>query len=136
MTKKTIMTCAVTGNGTMPSQNENLPVTPAEIDRAAVDADQAGAAIAHLHVRDLKTAKGSMDINLYREVVDRIRDADCDIVINLTTGEGQRFVPSEDDPSVAGPGTTLCHPALRAAHVKELKPEICTLDFNTMVNNT
>lgn len=120
----------------MPSQNENLPVTPAEISQAAVDAGKAGAAIAHMHVRDPETAKGSMDINLYREVVDRIRDAGSDIVINLTTGEGQRFVPSEADPSVAGPGTTLAHPTLRAAHVKELKPEVCTLDFNTMVNKT
>lgn len=136
MAQKTIMTCAVTGNGTMPSQNENLPVTPAEIAQAAIDAGKAGAAIAHMHVRDPDTAKGSMDINLYREVVDRIRDAGSDIVINLTTGEGQRFVPSEEDPSIAGPGTTLCHPSLRSAHVKELKPEICTLDFNTMVNKT
>lgn len=120
----------------MPSQNENLPVTPEQIAQAAVDAGKAGAAVAHMHVRDPETAKGSMDIKLYREVVDRIRDAGSDIVINLTTGEGQRFVPSEDEPSVAGPGTTLAHPALRAAHVKELKPEVCTLDFNTMVNKT
>lgn len=120
----------------MPSQNENLPVTPDQIAQAAVDAGNAGAAVAHMHVRDPETAKGSMDINLYREVVDRIRDAGSDIVINLTTGEGQRFVPSENEPSVAGPGTTLAHPALRAAHVKELKPEVCTLDFNTMVNKT
>lgn len=130
------MTCPVTGNVTMPSQNENLPVSPAEIAQAAVDAGKAGAAIAHMHVRDPDTAKGSMDVNLYREVVDRIRDAGSDIVINLTTGEGQRFVPSEDEPKIAGPGTTLAHPALRAAHVKALKPEICTLDFNTMVNKT
>ena len=120
----------------MPSQNENLPVTPEQIARAAIDAGKAGAAIAHMHVRDPETAKGSMDINLYREVVDRVRDAGSDIVINLTTGEGQRFVPSEDEPSVAGPGTTLAHPAKRAAHVKELQPEVCTLDFNTMVNKT
>ena len=136
MAKKTIMTCAVTGNGTMPAQNQTLPVTPAEIAQAAVEAGRAGAAIAHMHVRDPDTAKGSMDLDLYREVVDRIREAGSDIVINLTTGEGQRFVPSEDDPSVAGPGTTLCHPARRAAHVKALRPEICTLDFNTMVNKT
>lgn len=136
MSKKTIMTCAVTGNGTMPSQNPNLPVTPEQIAQAAVDAGKAGAAIAHMHVRDPQTAKGSMDIDLYREVVERIRDAGSDIVINLTTGEGQRFVPSEENPSVAGPGTTLCHPSLRSTHVKELKPEICTLDFNTMVNKT
>ncbi len=136
MSQKTILTCAVTGNGTMPSQNENLPVTPVEIARAAIDAGKAGAAIAHIHVRDPDTAKGSMDMTLYREVVNRIRDAESDIIINLTTGEGQRFVPSEKDPKIAGPGTTLSHPELRVAHIAELKPEICTLDFNTMVNKT
>lgn len=136
MAKKTILTCPVTGNVTMPSQNENLPVTPTEIAQAAVNACKAGAAVAHIHVRDPETAKGSMDVNLYREVIDRIRDAGSDIIINLTTGEGQRFVPSEADPKIAGPGTTLAHPTLRSAHVKELKPEICTLDFNTMVNKT
>jgi len=77
-----------------------------------------------------------MNIVLYRDVMDRIRDADVDIIINLTTGEGQRFVPGKDDPKVAGPGTTLIHPTLRVAHVAELRPEICTLDFNTMVNRT
>ncbi|MCY4151033.1 MAG: 3-keto-5-aminohexanoate cleavage protein [Aestuariivita sp.] len=136
MAQKTILTCAVTGNGTMPSQNENLPVTPVEIAHAAIDAGKAGAAIAHIHVRDPDTAKGSMNIALYREVVSRIRDADSDIIINLTTGEGQRFVPSAQDPKVAAPGTTLTHPKLRVAHVAELKPELCTLDFNTMVNKT
>ncbi len=136
MPQKTILTCPVTGNVTMPSQNENLPVKPAEIAQAAVDAGKAGAAVAHIHVRDPETAKGSMDVSLYREVIDRIRDAGSEIVINLTTGEGQRFVPGEDEPKVAGPGTTLAPPALRVTHVKELKPEICTLDFNTMVNQT
>ena len=134
MEKKTIVSCAVTGNITTREQNPNLPVTPEEIANAAVGAWKEGAGIVHVHVRDKETQLGSMDINLYKEVIDRIRDTGSDVIINLTTGEGGRFIPSEDEPRVAGPGTTLCHPKLRVEHVNQLKPEICTLDFNTMVN--
>ncbi|NQV99006.1 MAG: 3-keto-5-aminohexanoate cleavage protein [Rhodospirillales bacterium] len=134
MNAKTILSCAVTGNITSPEQNPNQPVTPAEIATAAIDAAKAGAAIVHIHVRDLVTKQGSMDINLYREVVDRIGSSGVDVIINLTTGEGGRFIPSPDEPKIAAPGTTLCRPELRVAHVKELKPEVCTLDFNTMVS--
>ena len=134
MEKKTIVSCAVTGNITTREQHPNLPVTPEEISNAAIGAWKEGAGIVHVHVRDKKTHLGSMDINLYREVVDRIRDAGSDVIINLTTGEGGRFIPSDDEPRVAGQGTTLCRPELRVEHVKQLKPEICTLDFNTMVN--
>ena len=134
MEKKTIVSCAVTGNITTRDQNPNLPITPEEIANAAVGAWKEGAGIVHVHVRDKETQLGSMDINLYKEVIDRIRDSGSDVIINLTTGEGGRFIPSEDEPRVAGPGTTLCHPKLRVEHVKQLKPEICTLDFNTMVN--
>jgi len=134
MTDKTILSCAVTGNITSPEQNPNQPVTPLEIATAVIEAHKAGAAIAHIHVRDLETKQGSMDINHYREVVDRIQQSGSDVIINLTTGEGGRFVPGKDEPKVAGPGTTLCRPELRVAHVKELQPEICTLDFNTMVS--
>lgn len=134
MEKKTIVSCAVTGNITTREQHPNLPVTPEEISNAAIGAWKEGAGIVHVHVRDQKTHLGSMDINLYREVVDRIRDAGSDVIINLTTGEGGRFIPSKDEPRVAGEGTTLCRPELRVEHVKQLKPEICTLDFNTMVN--
>ena len=73
-----------------------------------------------------------MRVDLYREAVERIRDSGSDLIINLTTGEGGRFVPSEDEPRVAGPGTTLVHPLERVAHVVALKPDICSLDFNTM----
>lgn len=134
MEKKTIVSCAVTGNITTRDQHPNLPVTPEEIANAAVGAWKEGAGIVHCHVRDPETHLGSMDINLYKEVIDRIRDAGSDVIINLTTGEGGRFIPSDDEPRIAGPGTTLCRPELRVQHVKQLKPEICTLDFNTMVN--
>jgi uncharacterized protein (DUF849 family) len=54
------------------------------------------------------------------------------VLLNLTTGEGGRFIPSDDDPQVAAPGSTLCVPEKRVAHVEALQPDICTLDFNTM----
>jgi uncharacterized protein (DUF849 family) len=136
MGRKTILTCAVTGNLTTREQHPGLPITPAEIARAAIDAGKAGAAVAHIHARDVKTGKGSMDLEAFREIVGRIRDSGSDIVINLSTGEGGRFVPSDDEPSVAAPGTTLTRPERRVAHVEALKPEICTLDFNTMFSGS
>ncbi len=136
MGRKTILTCAVTGNLTTREQHPGLPITPAEIARAAIDAGKAGAAVAHIHARDVKTGKGTMDLEAFREIVGRIRDSGSDIVINLSTGEGGRFVPSDDEPSVAAPGTTLTRPERRVAHVEALKPEICTLDFNTMFSGS
>tara|TARA_R110002110_G_scaffold30683_8_gene108512 strand:- start:1745 stop:2620 length:876 start_codon:yes stop_codon:yes gene_type:complete len=132
MTDKTILTCAVTGNLTMPSQNPNLPITPQQIADAALEAASAGAAIVHCHVRDPETGKGSMDGALYAELVSRIREKNTDLIINLTTGEGGRFIPSEDEPRLAAEGSTLCRPEKRIAHVEALKPDICTLDLNTM----
>ncbi len=132
MTSKTIISCALTGNLVRPDQHPALPITPRQIADAALDARKAGAAIVHIHVRDPETGRPSMRLDLYREAVDRIRDSGSDLIINLTTGEGGRFVPSEDAPRVAGPGTTLVHPLERVAHVVALEPEICSLDFNTM----
>ncbi|MBD3624782.1 MAG: 3-keto-5-aminohexanoate cleavage protein [Rhodobacteraceae bacterium] len=132
MTRKTILTAAITGNLMTPEISPHLPVTPEQIARQALDAATAGAAIVHLHVRDPETAKGSMRLDLYSELVERIRAENTDVVLNLTTGEGGRFVPSDDDPKVAATGSTLCAPEKRVAHVEVLRPEICTLDFNTM----
>jgi hypothetical protein len=91
-----------------------------------------GAAIVHLHVRDPETGKPSMELAHYREVVERIRDRNTDVILNVTTGPGGRFVPSDAEPKVAGPGTTLMAPELRVGHIVALKPDICTLDLNTM----
>lgn len=132
MADKVILTCALTGSFDTPSKSPAVPVTPQQIAEQAIDAARAGAAVAHIHVRDPKTAAPSMELALYREVVDRIRDADVDIVLNLTTGAGARYVPSAENMRVGGPGTTLCAPEERVAHVLELKPEICTLDIGTM----
>lgn len=131
-----ILTCAVTGNITRPDQHPGLPVTPRQIADAAIDAAKAGAAIAHIHVRDPATGKPSMALELYREVVERIRDSGTDLIINLTTGPGGRFVPSEHDPKIAAPGSTLLPPEARVEHVVALKPELCSLDLNTMWSGT
>ena len=129
---KVIISCAVTGSITRPDQHPGLPITPAQIADAAIEAAGAGAAITHIHVREPKTGAPSMEIELYREVVDRIRTSGVDLIINLTTGPRGRFLPSEDDPKVAAPGTNLLPPEKRIAHVVDLRPEICSLDLNTM----
>ena len=136
MQRATILTCAVTGNQTKREQNPALPVTPAEIASSAVEAVRAGAAIVHLHARDPETGRGTTRAELFDEIVARIRDAGCDAILNLSTGEGGRFVPSDDDPKIAAAGSTLMRPELRVAHVERLRPEVCTLDFNTMFSGT
>lgn len=128
----TILTCAVTGTFPTRQHNPALPVTPEEIADACLGAATAGAAICHIHVREPSTGLPSMKLEYYREVVRRIRESGSDLIINLTTGAGGRYVPSDDDPAKAAPATTLTTPEARIAHVIELKPEICTLDLNTM----
>jgi len=129
---KVVITCALTGNLTKPEQSPHLPITPQQIADSALAAAQAGAAVVHVHVRDATTGRPSMDLDLYRETFDRIRAGAPDLIINLTTGPGGRFVPSDDDPKVAGPGTTLMKPELRVEHIAALRPDIATLDLNTM----
>lgn len=128
----TIITCAVTGNITTRDNHPALPVTPREIADACVTAGKAGAAIAHIHVRHPETGAPSMELAHYREVVELIRASGSDILINLTTGPGGRFIPSSDDPKVAAPGTTLTRPERRVEHIVALKPDLCSLDLNTM----
>jgi uncharacterized protein (DUF849 family) len=132
MGRKTILTCAVSGNITTRQQHPALPITPAEIAAASVEAAAAGAAVVHLHARDIATERGSRDVTLFAEIVDRIRQSGCDVVVNLSTGEGGRYVPTPATPGLAAPGTTLVAGAERVAHVAALSPEICTLDLNTM----
>ena len=107
MQRKVMISCAVTGSADTPGRNPAVPVTPEQIAQSAIDAAKAGAAIVHIHVRDPKTTRPSMDPSLYKEVVDRIRGSGSDVLINLTTGPGARFVPGEDDPQKPGPGTTI-----------------------------
>jgi uncharacterized protein (DUF849 family) len=128
---KIVVTVCVTGSIGDRSSNPAIPVTPKEIAESAVEACGVGAAVAHIHVRDIITSKQSADFKLYEEVVQRIRDH-SDIILNLTTGPGSRFIPDKDNPSYPGPGTTLCLPESRIEHVLSLKPEICTLDIGSM----
>jgi uncharacterized protein (DUF849 family) len=129
---KVFITCAVTGNLTTPAQTPHLPITPKEIADAAISAADEGAAVAHIHVREPATGAPSMRLELYEEVVARIRSLNSELIINLTTGPGGRFAPSDEDPKIAGPGTTLLAPEQRVEHIAALQPDICTLDLNTM----
>jgi len=127
-----VVTCAVTGAGDTTGKSPHVPVTPKDIAAAAIEAAKAGAAIAHIHVRDPETGKGSRDPKLFKEVVDRVRDSGTDVVINLTAGMGGDWVPSDEDPAMPGPGTDMISAEDRLAHVHECLPEICTLDCGTL----
>jgi uncharacterized protein (DUF849 family) len=132
MNRPVIVTCAITGGGDTTGKHPAIPITPQQIATSALEAAQAGAAIVHLHVRDPKTGKPSTEFELYREAVERIRAANRDVIVNLTTGPGARFIPSKENPAVGGPGTSLMTPEARVAHVEKLRPEICSLDIATM----
>jgi uncharacterized protein (DUF849 family) len=128
------ITCAVTGAGNTTGRSDRVPVTPEQIADAAVEAARAGAAIAHIHVRDPATGRGTRDVELYRQVVERVRAADVDVVLNLTAGMGgdlvlggaQQPLPRDEV------GTDMAGADERLAHVAELLPEICTLDCGSM----
>ncbi|MFN3746306.1 MAG: 3-keto-5-aminohexanoate cleavage protein [Hyphomicrobiaceae bacterium] len=128
----TILTCAVTGTFPTRAHNPALPITPEEIAVSCIEAAKAGAAICHIHVRDPDTGAPSMKLEYYREVMQRIRASGTDMIINLTTGPGGRYIPGDDEPARAAPGTLLTTPEIRTQHVVALQPEICTLDLNTM----
>lgn len=128
---KRFLTCSITGNLTRPEQNPALPITPEQIADSALEAAEAGAAVVHIHVRH-PDGRPSMEIQHYREVIERIRDRNTALIINLTTGPGGRFQPGDDDPRIAGPRTNLLRPEQRVPHITELRPDIGTLDLNTM----
>lgn len=132
MANSVILTCAVTGGLTRPDMNPNLPVTPQQIADSSLEAAAAGAAIVHIHVRDPATGRQSMDLKYYREVVERIRAKNTALIINLTTGPGGRFQPGDDDPLQPGPRTNFLNPRRRVEHIVALKPDVATLDLNTM----
>ncbi len=128
------VTCAVTGAGDTVGKSPHVPVTPKEIAESAIDAARAGAAIVHIHVRDPQTGVGVRDPELYREVVERVRDAEVDVVINLTAGMGGDMVLGGDQQPLplAQAGTDMAGADERLAHVEQLLPEITTLDCGTM----
>ena len=132
MNTEVIVTCAVTGAGDTVGKHPAIPVTPQQIADAVIDSANAGAAVAHVHVRDPETGKGSRDCRLYREVVERVRSRNVDVILNLTAGMGGDFELGEHDPKIAGPNTDLVGPLERLVHIEELRPEICTLDCGTL----
>ena len=134
MNWEVFITCAVTGAGDTTGKSARVPVTPQAIADAAIEAARAGAAIAHLHVRDPGTGRGSRDLALYREVVERVRAADVDVILNLTAGMGGDLVLGGDEAPLPldEAGTDLAGAGERIAHVRELLPEICTLDCGSM----
>lgn len=128
------ITCAVTGSGETTAKSPHVPVTPEQIAASAVDAAKAGAAIAHIHVRDPQTGAPSRDVALYAEVVDRIRSSDTDVVINLTSGMGGDLTlgSTEAPLPLDEAGTDMVGATERLEHVHKLLPEITTLDCGSM----
>ena len=127
-----VLTCAVTGAGDTTGKSALVPVTPKDIAKAAIDAAKAGASIAHIHARDPETGVGSRDPKLFKEIVDRVRDSNTDIVINITAGMGGDWISDVSNPALPGPGTDMIGPEERLAHIKECLPEICSLDCGTL----
>lgn len=133
MNKEVFITCAVTGSGSTQDRSPHVPRSPKEIAESAIAAAKAGAAVVHCHVRDPETGTPSRRLELYRELTERIRDAEVDVVLNLTAGMGGDLTlgPAEAPlPPVAG--TDMAGAAERVAHVVNCLPEICTLDCGTM----
>ncbi|WP_419915378.1 3-keto-5-aminohexanoate cleavage protein [Candidatus Poriferisodalis sp.] len=128
------ITCAVTGAGDTVGKSDKVPYTPADIAQNVIDAAEAGAAICHVHVRDPITGDGGRDVDCYREVVERVRASSTDVVLNLTAGMGGDFViGSVEQPLPPDPvRSDMAGATERLAHVRELLPEICTLDCGTM----
>ena len=129
MNRNVIVSCAVTGSGASVDKHPAIPVTPKEIAAAAIEAAKAGAAIAHIHVREPDSGKSSRRIELYREVVSRIRESNVDVIINLTTGMGgDLFLGPDEEPMNFSDNTDCVGMMERIKHVEELLPEICSLD--------
>ncbi|MGI9395707.1 MAG: 3-keto-5-aminohexanoate cleavage protein [Boseongicola sp.] len=134
MNREVFITCAVTGSGATQDRSPHVPRSPKDIADSAIAAAKAGAAIVHCHVRDPETGVPSRDPKMFREVTDRIRDADVDVVLNLTAGMGGDLVfgPVEAPLPYNPQGTDMAGATERVAHVAECRPEICTLDCGTM----
>src|SRR3712207_3576053 len=124
--------CALTGAGDTVGRSEHVPVTPEQIAESGIAAARAGATIVHVHVRDPQTGKGSRDVALYKEAVERIRDSGVDVIINTTAGMGGDLVLDPQEPTRFVDGTDLVNGVERLAHVGEVMPDICTLDCGSL----
>jgi uncharacterized protein (DUF849 family) len=131
MSRKVILTCAVTGNAPFNPKHPCMPVTPAQIADSCIEAAKAGASVVHIHVRDPETGGGSRDPKLFKEVVDRVRQTGTDIVLNLTCGLGAFFLPDPEDEKHGLPESDVAPVEERVAHLVECLPEIASLDVTT-----
>ena len=129
MNNEVVITCAVTGGGDTAGKSPHVPVTPKQIAAAAIEAAKAGAAIVHCHVRDPETGQNAFKTDLFAELVERIRESETDVVINLTGGNGGAILIDDNKPGEWQEGSDLTTPDGRVAHAVELLPEICTLDM-------
>ncbi len=132
MKNNVIITCAITGAGDTLAKHPDIPVTPQQISDSVIAAAKAGAAMAHIHVRDPITGKGSRDIELFKEVIGLVRASDTDVIINVTAGMGGDWIPSQENPNMPAEGSDLISAVERMAHIKAVQPEVCTLDCGTM----
>ena len=132
MNFETILTCAVTGAGDTTGKSALVPITPKQIADSVIDVAKAGASIAHIHVRDPETGKASRDVALFKETVELVRANGTDIVLNLTAGMGGDWAVDPDKPLELRAGTDLVGADERLAYVKEILPEICSLDCGTL----
>lgn len=132
MKRKVVLTCAVTGDGPIHPNYPDYPVTPEQIAQSCLDAADAGASVVHIHGRDPKTGFGDRSPEVFREIVERIRAKNDEVVINLTTGMGATLVLDPEDEGRVHPSSDMATAEERVRHVTELRPEICTLDAVTM----
>ena len=133
MNREVFITCAVTGSGSTQNRSSKVPRSPKQISDSALAAAKAGASIVHCHVRDPETGAPSRNLAYYREVTDRIRSADIDVVLNLTAGMGGDLVLGPTScPLPLSEKTDVISAEERLCHVAECLPEICTLDCGTM----
>lgn len=132
MTQKVLLTAAVTGAGDTAGKNQYVPVTPKEIADSAIESAKAGATVAHVHARNPKTGGISHSLDHYREIIERIRESETDVIINITSGGGGDFIPNLSNPTIGGEGTDMQTPKERHEPVGSLLPEMCTLDCGSV----
>ena len=132
MARKVIIACAVTGGAALSHRSKYVPITPKQIADECISAAKAGAAVVHIHVRNPETGVPSVEFDLYKEVVDRIKQVNEDVLINLTTGPGARFIRPVDGGMIIGEESFLLTPTERTTHISALNPDICSLDIGAM----
>jgi len=131
MSRRVILTCAVTGENQYNKAHPNFPITPQQIADAALEAEQAGASCVHLHVRNPETGEGSRDPDLFLDMANRVRENGVKAVINITCGGGAYYCPDPEDESRAGPGSDIASAEERVKHIDMCRPEVCSLDVCT-----